>query len=479
MNKFSCAVYVSVLVGCFLLFGRVKALAGDQCDMNPKVLKSQDGKPLTPAEHPYELNFEDFETPEGGWPDEGEVIDGSRKIGEQLTTREAIAFFQARLATEESSKDFANRTVMGELLLRLAKEEDDLAAYAESEAVLRVALSHNKRYRPARMALAKTLMSRHNFVEALQLAEGLHEERPHRASTIAMLFDCHLELGHYQIAQKCLDKLQSMETSAPVFARAARMHELHCQYLDALTSIDAALQDLQQSSTDFEHEAIWYRWRKATLLHKIGRRSEALGLLKLALKFEPTNEATLVALAELQFSEGDVRSAIETLELCVDSAGPPTLALLGDLYESAGSHAQAKLMWARTEALIREESKLAKVAHSREASRFFADHNLHGNEAVVLAKLDVKQRPDPFAWDSLAWAYFKSDQINAAKMAAERALKLHNQAPSIRLHAALILAAAGEHSRASNLASGIQDSSLAKSISYHDDFQELQSVMSR
>ncbi len=385
--------------------------------------------------NPYELSFDDFdwEPPEGMRP-----LAGAIAIGDRMATEKAIAIFEQRVA--EQSNDFANRTLLGQLLLLHAKESDALPAYARSEKVLRLALRHNPEYRPAKLALAKTLMASHNFKEAFDLAKELQAERADHPATLAVLFDCYVELGNYSSATEVLEDLQQLEDSPPVLARAARLAELNGQQPKAISLLESAIAHV--GGVNDEH-AGWYLWRKGTLHFDSGNLAEAERSFRLALDTDPDDEAALVGLAKVQFAQHELDQSQTTLEKAAASEAPPVLALLGDLYAVRGDVKHAEALWRRTESLMREEAKVAKVAHAREVALFYADHERNLNEALQLVEIDLDQRTDPFAMASQAWVLLKNNRPEEAQLAIDRALVHVKADPLLFFYAAMIARANG------------------------------------
>ena len=99
---------------------------------------------------------------------------------------------------------------------------------------------------------------------------------------------------------------------------------------------------------------------------------------------------------------------------------------------------------------MREEQKVAKVAHAREVAMFFADHDRNLGEALKLASIDLQQRSDAFAHDAHAWILYKNGKLPEAKLAITQAMAAGTATPPILFHAATIFDACGERDNAAN-----------------------------
>lgn len=417
---------------------------------------------------PYQLKFEDFDWTK---PANLQPLTGAVSIGEPIDLGAAMELLERRISNEPN--DFSNRTILGQLLLQYAKQEDELSAYVASETMLRAALKINPSYQSAQLALAMTLMARHQFSEASELAKRLNEESPDRPATLAVLFDTQLELGDYAQAKSTLAHLQTFENSAPVLARAARLHELKGARAKAIELIDEAIDNLKLTAQATPTEMAWYQWRKATLLLDSGKPKDAQQVIEMALESAPDDEANLVCLASAQFALGDLQAAARTLESAAASEAPPAIGLLGDVRALQGDRTTAELLWSRTEELMRKEAKLAKVAHAREVAMFYADHNRNLLEALQLSALDMNQREDAFAWDAQAWVLFKNGRLEDAQTAMRTALAMVDSDCRMLFHAAMIDCASGDVASARVLVQQITKVNPNFSITYSDEFKQL------
>lgn len=392
---------------------------------------------------PYALHFEDFEwqAPEGLQP-----LEGARPLSsDKMPIRDAIALYESKSAALPG--DFAFRTILGQLLLQQAQEDDDLPSYGRSIEVLREALVNNPNYAPAQLALANSLMAQHDFDEALMLATRCLESDPQRPAILAAVFDSLVELGQYEAASQRLAQLIELEQSASVLARAARMAELKGELKQAVALIDRALQDLERRGAN-PNDAVWYLWRKGKLLLDSGQLDSAEQTLRQGLELDGEDEASLVTLAEIVFAKGDRKAASEILEVAAKSKAPPVLALLGDLLYLQGDAVRAGKLWDETEAIMRAEAKVAKVAHAREVAMFFANHDRHLAEAIELSSIDMQQRSDAFAHDARAWVLLKNQRIEEADRSIQLALESVCCNCELHFHAACISAAAGRPQQA-------------------------------
>ena len=110
------------------------------------------------------------------------------------------------------------------------------------------------------------------------------------------------------------------------------------------------------------------------------------------------------------------------------SPTPAAAAFAGDLLDTLGRRDEAERKYQLAEAAWRvdapEPSRLA---------RFLAMHDRHLDEAVRIA--EASGRHDIFTDDALAWAYFRTSQIDLAQRAIKQALRTGTRDRDIRAHA--------------------------------------------
>ncbi len=415
------------------------------------------------------LTFDDFPWEE---PTDLRPLEGAVPVGEPVDIDAAIMRYERRVNTHP--EDYASQTVLGSLLLRRATEEDDLPSYSLSEAQLRNALKVNPNYKPAKLALASTLMAQHGFKESLALFSELNDDSPGRPANLAGLFDCHLELGEYTEAEGYLVELWRIEISAPVLARAARLDELKGNLAEAISKIDLAIENLLQTTAAPPESLAWYCWRKGSLHIAAGDSEGAAAAFESVLASDPSDEAALVGLAMTHFLRNELPQTIELLERAAQGEAPPVVALLGDALALDKQIERAEPLWDRTAELMREEAKDAKVAHAREVALFYADHNRNAQEALELSKLDLEQREDGFAFDCQAWILFKKGDFGQAKIASDRAIAAIPHDLNAQFHAALIYEKLGDLDTARNLLRKIAKINPRFSITYFNEFIALQ-----
>lgn len=421
---------LTVVCSCTVLASSLTLELSAQSGAGPEAFLSKD---------PYSLSFKDF-AHEATAP---QAVHGSLTQTEQKTVTDgAIAMFERRV--QQNSKDFASRAILGELYLRRASDEDHLESYRLAIDVLDEALRIQPDYEASRVNMAKALMSQHRFADAIAMATPKGCALADKCINLSLVADCHLELGNYQTARALLAELHSKEASPPVLARVARIEEIHGRSNEAIQLLETALNDLEQVGAD-QNEKTWYRWRLGSLLFDAGQLDQAESQVREALKHDGADEPCLLLLAIVSFAKGDSdRALVHMREALKIHASPPSLALMGDLYQTLGESEKANEWWRRAEACILEEARFAKEAHARETAMYYADHDLHLEESLELITNELAQRKDIYTYDAHAWILYKNGKYHEAKAAMKNALTCNSQDLLFDYHAAKIALALGE-----------------------------------
>ncbi len=423
------------------------------------------------GKNPYQVSFADFE-----WQlrDSAPLFDGRGGIGEKVPTEKAIDLFLKRI--KEDPQDYASRTILGELYLRQATEDDNLASYGLAMDALRDALKINANHKPAKFGMAKVLIAQHQFADAISLLLKSIPDESQSPADLALIVDCHLDMGDLAKAKVALNRLAMLEDSPPIVARQARLAELTGHQDEAVELMESALRVVRLGSAD-PTEWHWYQWRLAGLAFDMGDLPKAHSYVQEILKVDPSDERSTILLAKIQFAKGNPNETLDLLtDLVTSHPSPPTLSMLGDLHETLGDSKSAAKYLDQAEEVVREEALIAKAAHAREAAVFFADHDRHLNEALELIQIDCKQRQDLYTRDAHAWILFKNNRLQEAKAKCVSLTELGAKDLSCLYHATKIHQALGENAIAKTYLQKIINVNPAFSIRYSADVARLQAT---
>jgi tetratricopeptide (TPR) repeat protein len=126
---------------------------------------------------------------------------------------------------------------------------------------------------------------------------------------------------------------------------------------------------------------------------------------------------------------------------------PAYAAALGDVYAKDGQPAEAQKQYDLVDYISRLTTFNQNV-YNRELAVFYADHGIHLNAALALARKEFDVRHDVYTWDALAWALYRNGRLEDAEEAINSALRLGTKDASIFFHAGLIYDGLHEESKA-------------------------------
>ncbi len=453
------------------------AMSGLACSLQCQITLAQESSSSSKSANqkslsnkgPYELSFADFD-----WQldDAKPIFNGSTALGERLPTQKAIDLFVSRVGQELN--DYASRAILGELYLRQAIEDDYLPAHKLAMDALADSLKIKADYKPAIQGMARAMMAQHQFADALGLLVKSISSEAQSPADLALIADCHLDMGDLASAKSTLDRLALLEDSPPVVARMARLAELKNDRKKAIELMESALRVIHLGSAD-QSEWHWYQWRLAGLEFDAGNLEQAEKLVQKVIDENPNDERSNILFAKISFAKGHSRKALNLIQQVVNQhPSPPSLAMLGDVFYFQGETDIATELWGQAERLIREEAVVAKVAHAREAATFFADHDRHLEEAIELILTDRNQRQDLQTCDSHAWILFKNQRLKEAKAISIVALEHGSNDLMCLYHATKIHQSIGEVEIAKKLLQKIIDVNPRFSILHAADIAKLQ-----
>lgn len=358
----------------------------------------------------------------------------------QMPTPDQVAFWQARV--DANPGDYLSRTQLANSLLALAKERGDPAAFVEAEATAGAALAANTGYQPARVTLAATRFSLHDFAGARDLAAEVLAADPGRLDAAATLADAHLELGDYDKAATGYAELAAAAPGASVTARRARVAFLEGRSAEAVTLAAQAHDQARRSALSATAEA-WYPAQTARYARLGGDLERAQTEIDRALELGPDSYVVLAEAGRVAAARGDDRAAVSLLSRATAIRPEPAdLALLADVQRAAGLDADARRS-EETITFIADLGSRQGQLYNRQYVLFLADRGAEPERALSLAAAELNQRQDVYGFDAHAWAALRAGRVAEARASARAALELGTRDPMLLFHAGMIAKAAG------------------------------------
>ena len=356
-----------------------------------------------------------------------------------------LAFFEGRVARDAfAARDHAELARLYLQRARVSGAVDADLARAEAHARRSLALrtAHNG---AALQALAASLMGRHRFVEARDVAERLLAADSASRATRALLGEIQLELGAYAEAARTFGRLLTARHELSVAPRFARWEEIRGRPAEARRLLRGALDEAADRHGVPSSQLAWFRWRLGDLALRHGRLDEAERELRAGLELAPEDHRLLDALARTAAARGRWREAIALGERAIArSLDPVTLGLLSLCYEMLGDRAKgAEYERAMGTAVLEQPEGL-----HRQWALHLLDRRRQVPAVLAKAREEIRTRRDVYGWDVLAWALYRAGEVPAALEAARNALAMRTRDASIHFHAGVIAAAAGDRALA-------------------------------
>ena len=319
-----------------------------------------------------------------------DIGDAAPTLG-MKNTDELITFWKQRF--ERDPHDYISLTYLGVSYLRKGRETGDAGNYEKAETVLRKSTGINPNYELTQAYLSASLFVKHDFLNALDIANRVYTKDPRALQALATVGDAQLELGRYTDAQSAYQTLADKSPSAPVYSRVARLTWLQGNPKGALTLMQQAVQD--NDSTDPTGEnAAWYHFQLGELYFNTGQLQQAHTQYATALKAFDNYYLALAGLGKVSAAQGQYDDAIAYYEKAVAIIPQPDLlAALGDIYTISGHPDKAKKEY-ETVQFIGKLQAINKVIYNRQLALFFANHNQNVNESLNLAQQELTNRKD-------------------------------------------------------------------------------------
>jgi len=342
----------------------------------------------------------------------------------------------ARQQVDANPKAFQTYNELAFALCRKARDTSDISLYDQAATAVDRSLELSAGNYDAMKLRASVLLGKHEFPQALKLAENLNHKTPDDIGGWALLVDANSALGNYAEAERDAQWILNLRSgSALGFEKAAGLRELFGDNEGASEFYEEALRRTAQSDLD---QRAWLLTQKARLTLAAGNPKSAAEILSEASRLFPDSQLATQVMADVEAANGNYSEASSLFEKCYEAV--PSSA---NLYrwaislEQSGQKDKADAQFVAFEAKARAEmthpynSNLQLIA-------FYTDHKNDPAEALRIATLESAQRQDSVTLAALAWALYQNGKFAEAKTQMDKALAVGIREASYFCHAALI-----------------------------------------
>jgi tetratricopeptide (TPR) repeat protein len=376
--------------------------------------------------------------------------------GQQRETDEVIRFFQWKVS--EDADDFFNYDRLGVAYIQKARETGDVTYYNLAAKALEKSLdleSSHAEASPATKHLATVYYAEHRFTDALALAQKAIDLNPRDVTPYALIGDARSEMGEYEKAWAAYQKLQNPGSGPSANSGLQYLEQSRASVESFLTGDSAAAIDHMRRAVDIsvtsrmaKESIAWTQFSLGDDYLQQGELANAKAAYRDALKTYPDYHRALAGLARVASAEGHLSEAISFYEKALSIIPLPAYAAaLGDLEAKAGNPVEARKQYDLVEYIGRLNT-FNQTVYNRELSVFYADHDVHLEQALALAQKEFEIRHDVYTWDALAWALYKNCEPAQAATAIEEALHLNTKDALLLFHAGMIYKRLGETEKA-------------------------------
>ncbi len=297
-------------------------------------------------------------------------------------------------------------------------------------------------------ALARNYISQHRFKEALVLAKEARALGSGEKETQRLLFDLHMELGNYDLANQYLDSIQNMSD----FGYLIRV----AKWNDHKGDLDTAIQFMEKAtakavSSKNKSLLLWSYTNLADFYGHAGRIEDSYKLYLRALQIDPQNAYAKKGIAWIVYSyERNGEEALRILDAIMEKNKSPEYYLLK---AEVASFLNNDIL--RVQAL---DDYYKVVASNKNYGDMYNAYNVDfllsmevEQKAFELAQEEVLNRPTPESYGLFAYSLLQLGEKQKAMQVIEEHVVNATYEPAILQQAAEIYKANGKKDRVSEL----------------------------
>jgi tetratricopeptide (TPR) repeat protein len=347
-----------------------------------------------------------------------------------------IEFYSARAADDPSSA--LDRTTLAHLLFARSRITGSVADLARAEQLARMSIAlRAARNGQAFELLASVLMARHAFAEARVVAGQADSLSPATPSHLALLGEIELETGNYEAAAKYFKAVYYDREQFTIGARLARWHEVTGRADLARLFLQRAIISANGRDDLPREQVAWFHFRLGELELRVGNLAPADSAFQEGLRQNPDDVRLLGALSRLALARNDWVHAIEYGERATGvQLDPTTLGAVSRAYRAQGDTAQASRY---ANAMSVSALQQPGVIH-RAWGLFLLDYGTAPERREVLARAtrELHDRNDVYGHDLVAWALYRTGQLEEARREMTLAMSQHTEDQLLLAHAAVL-----------------------------------------
>ncbi|MGI8934489.1 MAG: tetratricopeptide repeat protein [Phormidesmis sp.] len=333
----------------------------------------------------------------------------------QQTVESAIASYQGRV--QQHPADGLDRAALAGAYLKMARVTGAANWYLLAEQEARQSLTNLPFNNDgAVMVLAEIAQAKHEFAEAVRLAEQVSG-----AKSLTVVVTSKLAMGQLAAAETAADEMVDCVPS---------LSSLSLRGLTRMARGDhqGALRDFQQAIAAEEPSEQRGSAQIRTFLGRLyaeqGKSEQAEQLYREALKIVPDYPLALLHLAQLETRSGDYRAANRYYSQLSTSVASQGVALQGIARIRSLQGKAAEAEWQSAETVLRQQLDDNALGHRRDLAHLLLERGRDQDvaETIALMQTETQNRRDAETLDILAWALSRAGRWQEAQAAIREAL---------------------------------------------------------
>jgi tetratricopeptide (TPR) repeat protein len=338
-----------------------------------------------------------------------------------------IAFYQQR--TNLSPNDGLELASLAGAYLTKARVSGWANWYLLSEQAAKRSLANLPTFNNgALLVLAEIAEARHDFKEAIRLANQVLDYQTGNEGASSILITANLAQGNLSEAQSIVDELVKRVPTAGILSLRALVNVAKGQDDLAQQDFETAI-ELEQPGDAYG--SAWLRTQLGKLHARHGRVVEAETLYNEALRIASDYALAQLSLADLKVKRGDYNTAInlyqDVLDRAKDSSTVFDHVALQGLWRARtlqGDDAGAMKVWTKAETILRQDAYNNAFGHPRELARLLLERGNEKDlsEAFSLLKMELSNRRDPVTLELTAWVFMRMNQYEDARIMIREAM---------------------------------------------------------
>ena len=316
---------------------------------------------------------------------------------------------------------------------------------AAMELIDEILAKHENDYE-ARCAKATILLSQHHFAEALEIGKKIVSENAFSAFGYGILTDANVELGNYDEAVKCADKMVSIRPDMRSYSRVSYLREIYGDNEGAIEVMKLAV----QSGVPGTEQTEWSRVYVGHLYELRGDLKNAEKFYQEALYHRPQYSFALSGMGRVEKSKRNFDEAIKYFDRAKLSVNDYSFYdELTEVYNAMQKPILAdKEVKAAIAMLSAENGNEGNSFHGHYADRELALLYIKAYKydmAYQHAMTEYERRPlNIDVNQTLAWVQYKREEYADADNKITVALRTNSQNPTLLFQAGLIKAKNGD-----------------------------------